>query len=348
MMLATIGIGRELLATVLEPAHGAAAAHGEPGEAYLLSGQNRLVTEAAADIGGDDPDLHFWDLQDLGKTGAHDVRKLGCAVQHKLTKPRVPLGDEAAALDRRHHLARGAQLSRHLDRCGARHSLHVTIVADLDEEVAPDRVVHLRSARSAGLAHVDDRGQLLVFEAHLRGDVLSLAPAVCDCKRDQLADLADTVAGEHRLLGSLEPRQRGNRPDRQHPGQILRGEYACAQMRGDVNAGQPRMRNGAAHECDLAHSRQPDVADILATAVQKAIILLAEKPRTNRFSAGAEGTGCGAHQTIPRRCSAASTVSARACGRSFPAASTSSACSGGSYALPMPVKFGSLPARASL
>ena len=103
-----------------------------------------------------------------------------------------------------------------------------------------------------------------------------------------LAYLADY--GRRRAPVARKPgtRQRGNRPDRPHAGQIPRGEYACAQMRGDVDAGQPRMRNGAAHECDLAHSRQADVADILATAVQKAIILLAEKPRANRFSVGCQ------------------------------------------------------------
>jgi len=51
-----------------------------------------------------------------------------------------------------------------------------------------------------------------------------------------LAYLADY--GRRRAPVARKPgtRQRGNRPDRPHAGQIPRGEYACAQMRGDVDA----------------------------------------------------------------------------------------------------------------
>jgi hypothetical protein len=47
-----------------------------------------------------------------------------------------------------------------------------------------------------------------------------------------------------------------------------------------------RVRDGAAHECDVPHSCKADVADILTAAMQEAIILLAEKPRADRCGLG--------------------------------------------------------------
>ena len=56
MVLAAVGVGDELLAPVLDPAHRAAEAAREPAEADLLGQQDALVAEAAADVGRDDAD----------------------------------------------------------------------------------------------------------------------------------------------------------------------------------------------------------------------------------------------------------------------------------------------------
>jgi hypothetical protein len=41
------------------------------------------------------------------------------------------------------------------------------------------------------------------------------------------------------------------------------------------------MCNRAADECDLAHSRKSDIANVLSAAVEEAVVLLAAKPRTD-------------------------------------------------------------------
>jgi hypothetical protein len=41
------------------------------------------------------------------------------------------------------------------------------------------------------------------------------------------------------------------------------------------------MSDGAANERDIAHSRKPDIADVLAAAVQETVVLLAPKPGSN-------------------------------------------------------------------
>ena len=43
------------------------------------------------------------------------------------------------------------------------------------------------------------------------------------------------------------------------------------------------MRDGAAHEGGIAHSRKTNITDILASPAQEAIILLAAKPRADCF-----------------------------------------------------------------
>ena len=70
------------------------------------------------------------------------MRKLCCTVQDQLIEPCVPLRDEAAAFDRGHHLARGAQLAGDFHRRRPRDRLDRAIEADLEKDIALDRVVH--------------------------------------------------------------------------------------------------------------------------------------------------------------------------------------------------------------
>ena len=103
-MFAAISACAEMLAPVLQPAHGEAAAHREPAEANRLGQQNAFVAEAATDIGGDYADLTLIDPEALAEAVARDVRHLVGAVQRQLVEPAVERRDDAAALDRRHAL----------------------------------------------------------------------------------------------------------------------------------------------------------------------------------------------------------------------------------------------------
>ena len=203
------------------------------------------------------------------------MRKLGRAMQDQLALPALPQRDEAAALDRRHDLARGAKLARDLHRRGLGRGFDRAVEADLEEDVSLDRVVDLNAARLLRLEHVDDRRQLVVFDGDLRRDVFRLGARVGDAHGDQLADVADLVGDERRLLRGLEARQRRDRPDVGDALQVLGRENGIPQMLGDADAGEPGMRDRAADERHLAHPGKAQVADVLAAAVEEAVIFLA-------------------------------------------------------------------------
>ena len=279
MVLAAIGVGDKLFAAILEPAHRMAASHGEPREADFLAGDDRLVAEAAADVGRDHADLELRDLQRIRKAGAHHMGELRCAMEHKLAIAGVPLSDEAAALDRRHDLARGAQRARHLDVGGGGSLFDVPVKSGLEEGVALDGVVHLRRAGLDRFQHIDHRRKLFIFDADLRCDVLGLGARVGDTERDQFADMAKLVDREHRLLRSLKSRQRRHGPDRSHAGKVLRRKHRGAKCFRDAHAEQPAVGHGAPHERHLAHAGKRNIADVLSTTAKETVVFLAGKSR---------------------------------------------------------------------
>ena len=76
MMLAAIGIRREMLTAVLEPAHRMLDLRRQPAERHLFGAQQSLVAEAAADIGRDDAHIAVLEPEAFGKPGLHGMRKL--------------------------------------------------------------------------------------------------------------------------------------------------------------------------------------------------------------------------------------------------------------------------------
>ena len=278
MMLAAVGVGGELLAAVFQPAHRIAALHRKPAQADFLTRQDRLVSKAAADVGRDDANLDLGKREDLRQPGADHVRELGGAVQDELAEPCIPLRDEAATFDRRHDLPRGPQLACDLDRRRLRGCLDRAVETCFKKDVALDGLMHEHALRRLRRQHVDDGRQLLVFDGDFGGNVLRLRTRVGDAHGDQLADVADLVGDQGRLLRDLKAGQRRDRPDRAHAGQIGGREYRRSQAVGDANAGQARMRHRATDESRLAHSRQQNVADILPAAVQETVVFLPPKP----------------------------------------------------------------------
>ena len=75
-----------MLAPVLDPADGMAAAKREPAEADFLGKQNALVAEAAADVGRDDADAAFLQAEAFGEAGANDMRHLARGMEHELVE----------------------------------------------------------------------------------------------------------------------------------------------------------------------------------------------------------------------------------------------------------------------
>ena len=81
-MLPRVSAGGQVLVPILDPTHRLPGLQRQPSDEDLLRQQNRLVAEPAANIGRDDADLHFRDLQCLSKAATHDVRKLRSTVNY--------------------------------------------------------------------------------------------------------------------------------------------------------------------------------------------------------------------------------------------------------------------------
>ncbi len=204
MVLAAVGVGSEAFAAILQPAQGCAELAGRPRQRDLLGQKYSFVAEATADIGGDDPDLALAQPQTFREPGAHDVRLLGGGVDDELTEARVPLGDDAAALEGAHGLTGGAQLARHrhgglgLDRL----EIHIRGAGEV-EVVAPVLVDERRAGTTRG-QHVGNDGQRLEVDFDFGGHVLCLGARGRGTERDQLADVAYLAGGQDRLHGRLE------------------------------------------------------------------------------------------------------------------------------------------------
>src|SRR5215472_16929072 len=115
MVLTAIGIRAQVLATVLEPTHRRSRAHREPGQRHLFATEQALVAEAAAHVGRNYANRTVVEAEALGHAALHDVRHLGRADEREKTQPGVPMGEDAASLQREHAMARGADFARDLD-----------------------------------------------------------------------------------------------------------------------------------------------------------------------------------------------------------------------------------------
>ncbi len=111
VMLPAVGAGDQMLAPVLDPAHGMAALHGEPGQADFLRQQNPFMAEAAADIGRDDADPALLQAEAIAQTIAHDMRHLAAAVEGELIEPVVEGRHHATAFQGGHALPRGGDFT---------------------------------------------------------------------------------------------------------------------------------------------------------------------------------------------------------------------------------------------
>ena len=203
-MLAAVRVGDQLLAPVLDPSHGMVPVHRDPAEHDFFGEQDPLVAESAADIGDDNAHLTLLQPETLGEPGAHDVRHLACSVDHEHFESSVPVGEYTAAFERRHALACGAKRT-----CDRHHGLsldlaEIAVDRRLQEHVvAPYRMQQGRIG-STRLEHVGDGGQFLEFERYSACQILRRRPGFSQAGSDQLAGVADTVNGEHRLFGDLE------------------------------------------------------------------------------------------------------------------------------------------------
>ena len=124
-------------------------------------------------------------------------------------------------------------------------------------------------------AHVGDGGQRFVVELAGRRKVLRGGAAFGDTDRDQFADMAQLVPGQHRLLGDAKSRQRGVGTDRSHARQVVEDKHALLAARRLGHATQTGVCHGTAQERDLEHAGARDVTNKASLAVEESCVFLA-------------------------------------------------------------------------
>ncbi len=164
---------------------------------FLLQ-QDALVAEAAADIGRDDADARLVQAETAGKTGADDVRQLSGGIDQQLFQPAIPGRDDAAALQRRHALPRGAKASVYGDGRRLREAFGADFDKGFEENVVVPVVVQFRLAGERG-THVNDGGQFLEVDLNSGGEVFGFGTRGGDTDCDWLADVAHLVGCQARV-----------------------------------------------------------------------------------------------------------------------------------------------------
>ncbi len=270
--------GDQVPGLVLDPLDRALQQDGGQDRADVAGIDGHLVAEAAADVGGDDPDHVLGQLGDQRDRGADDVRRLGRHVDGELRRGPVEVGDGAAALDRARVRPRVVQLEPRDQvrlREGPVGALGVPDLPVVDEVavlvflVVPDdrRVLGGRRLR------VDHDRQRLVLDVDRLAGVLGDIGVVGDHARDLLALEPHLVGGQHRL---------GVVGQRGHPGQVAGRHHVPGEHQvhpGDVprpagvDPGDPRVRERAAQDLHVQHAGQVDVVGVVALAADEPAVL---------------------------------------------------------------------------
>ena len=293
--------GDEVLAAVLDPLHRPTQLVGGGDHRQLLALGEELLAEPAADVVGLHPHLVLGDAERPGAGLTGLVRALGrephvelagrgrVRREHPTGLHRdvgVPVLDERLGDDVRRGREDGVEVG-----VGRRFDPHGDVRAELG--------VHERGVLGGALG-VDDGGQRLVVDLDQLGRVLGEVARLGHDERDRVADEADVALGEgpegraghgrrvtlehgrlHRADVRVEVRGGEHRPDAGH-----------GPRRVDVEAGDPGVREVAAHERGVQHPRHDHVVDVGALPGQQPWVLapadgLPHEPTGRRRAHGA-------------------------------------------------------------
>ncbi len=291
--LAGVGRGDEVLAAVLRPLDGGVGEEGGEGDGLLLAAEERLETEAAADVADADPDVVLRQAGDAGEDAAHLVRVLAGDVDVEELVEGVVVGDDGAALHR--HGAVAVLDERRLDRVRRGLALGLRLVghgdahhhADVGHAVLVDLVLHV----GAGGEPVDDGRQRVEVDLDQFGGVLGEVAVAGDDQHDRVADEAHVVLGQredrgHEVVGALE--HRGQHRHRDLVVEVVGGEHRhdALGLAGGRHVEVRDLRPGevAAQEVRVQHVGEDDVVRVVAPARQQAGVLLAGDGLTDEAS----------------------------------------------------------------
>ena len=276
-------------------------------------GDLELSAEAAADVGGDHPNLALGDPEHGGGEDPHEVRHLRGGPDRDLLTGRVdrdrarlhegrdqsllavlPLDDDAvdpSCGDDIVDVVAGAGIG----------GVELPVGALVRAQVRVRE--HLVGERRLEVEH---RRELLVVDVDEFGRVARLGSGAGDHDSDDLAGERDPVDGHRRMVGSLLIRR-----DRPGTGQaaLLVGQVCAGQHRDDVrrslsraglDVGDLGVRERAAHQRDVQHAREGEVVGPAGPTGDQALVLLAA---TITADLGDGGILYGGHLVPPAACS---------------------------------------------
>ena len=243
---------------------------------HLVGISVHLDAERAADVFGEHAHLVLFEPEVLGEQVLHHVRRLRALIHGQALLARIPVGDDGARLVGDAGVAAEHE-SRFHDRigfgkafvgiAGVQNPLEGEIVAKLGMD-------HRRLGIERGF-RVRHGGEHLVVDADQRASVLGFGAAAGDDGAHRFALPAGALDGDgvlRRRFDAFEVCEHAD-PRRDHFGQLGAGDdrdHARRLFRlGRRDVFDPRVRMRRAHEGDMGHARQRDVADILAAALRQ-------------------------------------------------------------------------------
>ena len=270
-----------------------------------------LHAEAAADIGGDDPNAALVERQALRQLLADQVRRLGGGVDLQRARAGTPMGDDAAPLHRQRAHPVHMEAPFNDDRgCGHAALRLARAVHVAGQQVGGQRLgmQHGRvvGERAEGVGHVRQR---LVVDVDQLQRVLRDGTAGRGHAHHRLA-LVDRLGARERVVG--QQRRAGHGP--QHRQRLACGAHVGAgqdvpdagKRAGlrHVDCADRGAREGAAAHRHLQLMSQLHVVGKEAVAPQQAIVFLARQRGADEAPAGrAHGDASGS--TAPRYSSTA-------------------------------------------
>jgi hypothetical protein len=150
-----------------------------------------------------------------------------------------------------------------------------------DNPVVAPFVMNEWRVRFARRKHVDNGGQFLEFQCNGLRDILGFRPRRRNAHRHELADISQLLCRQDRLGGTLEALHGRGRNDRIDAVKMLGREDDVTVFFGDLDLDQPGVRDRASHKCNLLHSVEPDVPDILPAPPEETIVLLPQDRSTH-------------------------------------------------------------------
>ena len=306
-VIAAVGVGQERLGPVRCPLDDAAGLLRRPEADDLLGIGEDLRAEAAADVGGDDPELVL--RRDIDEGGEHDpkeMRVLGGVPERQMFVAGIVLGDHGTRLHGARHRAVVDDIEPGDVRGAGERLLGRRGVAELpvEDQVVGAGFVDLRSAGFQRRRGVHHRRQHVVVDVHRGGCILGLSPGFGDDRQNGLADEAHAPDRQRRVRAHFH-----RRPilGMDHPAANDVGDAAGCQFLAGMDRDHPRhlrRRSGVdrldrgvgvrrADEDRMRGVGRQHVVGIPAGAGDEALVLLAK-------DAGADAVIC--HGAFPPIC----------------------------------------------